>query len=96
MAQAARAAGDLDVVRVNAGAYHVGKRPVNNANEAFVGGYTTFSAGSRYTTRWAGTGVTLQANVDNLTDRTYWSSAGNNLLGVGLPRTVRVAAKFDF
>ena len=37
-----------------------------------------------------------QANVDNLTDRTYWSSAGNNLLGVGLPRTVRVAAKFDF
>lgn len=81
---------------VNAGAYHVGKRPVNNANEAFVGGYTTFSAGSRYTTRWAGTGVTLQANVDNLTDRTYWSSAGNNLLGVGLPRTVRVAAKFDF
>jgi len=81
---------------VSAGAYHVGKRMVNNRNEGQLPGYTTLSLGSRYITRWEGRQVTLQANLDNATDRDYWSSAGNGLLGVGLPRTLRVAAKFDF
>lgn len=81
---------------VSAGAYHVGKRMVNNANQAEIGGYTTLSLGTRYLTRWDGHNLTLQANVDNATDRDYWSSAGNGLLGVGMPRTVRVAAKVDF
>jgi iron complex outermembrane receptor protein len=43
----------------------------------------------------AGYNVTLQANLENATDRTYWATAGNNLLGTGAPRTLRVAAKFD-
>lgn len=81
---------------VNAGVYHVGKRAVNNANDAYIGSYTIFSAGTRYSTKWNDTPVTLQANIDNLTDREYWSTAGNGLLGGGAPRTLRVAAKFDF
>lgn len=80
---------------LNAGAYHVGKRPVNNANDAFVGSYTIYSLGSRYRTQWAGRKVTLQANLENATDRSDWATAGNNLLGTGAPRTLRVAAKFD-
>jgi iron complex outermembrane receptor protein len=81
---------------VSAGLYHVGKRMVNNANQAELPAYTTLSLGTRYVTRWDGRPVTLQANVDNATDRDYWSSAGNGLLGAGLPRTLRVAAKVDF
>jgi iron complex outermembrane receptor protein len=81
---------------VNGGLYYVGKRMVNNLNQAELGSYTTLSLGSRYQTRWDGRRVTLQANVDNLADRDYWSSAGNGLLGVGMPRTVRLAAKIDF
>lgn len=81
---------------VNAGAYHVGERMVNNLNQAELGSYTTFSLGSRYTTRWDGRTVTFQANLDNATNRDYWSSAGNGLLGVGLPRSLRLAAKVDF
>jgi iron complex outermembrane receptor protein len=81
---------------VSAGAYHVGKRMVNNLNQAEIDGYTTLSLGTRYATRWAGRPVVLQANLDNATDRDYWSSAGNGLLGVGLPRTLRIAAKLDF
>lgn len=81
---------------VSAGAYHVGKRMVNNLNQAELDRYTTFSLGTRYATRWAGTPVSLQANLDNATGREYWSSTGNGLLGAGLPRTLRVAAKFDF
>jgi len=80
---------------LNAGAYHVGKRPVNNANDAFVGSYTIFSLGTRYRTRLAGHDVTLQANLENAADRTYWATAGNNLLGTGAPRALRLAAKFD-
>jgi iron complex outermembrane receptor protein len=80
---------------INAGAYHVGKRPVNNANDAFVGSYTLYSIGTRYRTKFAGHDVTLQANVENATNRDYWATAGNNLLGAGSPRTLRLAAKFE-
>lgn len=81
---------------LSAGAYHVGKRAVNNLNQAEIAGYTTLLLGTRYATRWLGRGLTLQANIDNATDRDYWSSAGNGLLGAGLPRTLRVSAKLDF
>jgi iron complex outermembrane receptor protein len=81
---------------LNAGLYHVGKRAVNNLNQAFVGAYTTFSVGARYTTRLQGNrNLTLQANLDNATDRDYWATAGNGLLGTGAPRTLRVGARID-
>jgi iron complex outermembrane recepter protein len=80
---------------LNAGAFYVGKRAVNNFNQAFVGSYTTVSLGTRYVTKLSGRTVTLQANLDNATDRDYWATAGNGLLGTGAPRTLRLAAKFD-
>jgi iron complex outermembrane receptor protein len=81
---------------LSAGVYHVGARAVNNLNQAEVEGYTTLSLGTRYATRWLDRPLTLQANIDNATDLDYWSSAGNGLLGAGLPRTLRVAARLDF
>lgn len=81
---------------INAGAYHVGQRPVNSANDSFVGSYTLYSVGTRYRTKFAGRDVTLQANLENAADRDYWATAGNNLLGAGLPRALRLAARFDF
>ena len=80
---------------LSGGVYYVGKRPVNNANQAFVDGYTTLSLGARYTTRAAGKRTTIQAVLDNATDENYWSSAGNNLLGAGLPRTLKLTVKVD-
>lgn len=81
---------------VSAGAYHVGPRMVNHLNQAELDGYTTLSLGTRCVTQWSGRTLTLQANLDNATDRDYWSSAGNGLLGAGQPRTLRLAAKLDF
>ena len=81
---------------LSAGVYHVGARAVNNLNQAEVAGYTTLSLGTRYATRWLDRPLTLQANIDNATDLDYWSSAGNGLLGAGLPRTLHVAARLDF
>lgn len=79
---------------LGAGAFYVGDRAINALNQAFVGSYTTFSASARYTfegiTR---DGLTLQLNADNLTNKHYWSTAGNNLLGVGLPRQVKLTAR---
>jgi iron complex outermembrane receptor protein len=85
----------LPGLSLSAGAFHVGKRAVNNLNQAFVGAYTTVSLGARYTTKVTGRTVTLQANLDNAADRNYWATAGNGLLGTGAPRTLRVAAKID-
>ncbi len=85
----------LPGLALNAGAYHVGKRVVNNLNQAFAGAYTTLSLGARYVTRLSGRTVTLQANLDNAADKNYWATAGNGLLGTGAPRTLRLAAKID-
>jgi iron complex outermembrane receptor protein len=80
---------------LSAGVFHVGRRAVNNLNQAFVDGYTTVSLGMRYRTKIAQRDTTLQLNVDNAADRNYWATAGNGLLGTGAPRTVRLAAKVD-
>ncbi|MBO9685993.1 MAG: TonB-dependent siderophore receptor [Mitsuaria chitosanitabida] len=81
---------------LNAGVYHVGKRAVNNANQGWIDAYETLSLGARYATTVLGKPLSLQANLDNATNKDYWSTAGNNLLGVGAPRTLRVTAKVDF
>lgn len=80
---------------LSGGVYYVGERPVNNANQAFADGYTTLSLGARHTMRIQGKRTTFQAVLDNATNENYWSSAGNNLLGVGMPRTFKVVAKVE-
>ncbi len=74
---------------LSAGLFYVGERAVNPLNQAFVEGYTTALLGARYTRELGGRDVTFQANVENATDEAYWNTAGNNLLGVGQPRTVK-------
>ena len=81
---------------LNAGVYHVGKRAVNNSNQAWIDGYETLSIGARYQTMLLGKTVSVQANLDNAANKDYWSTAGNGLLGVGAPRTLRLTAKVDF
>ncbi len=81
---------------LSGGLYYVGKRPVNNENQAFVDGYTTVSLGIRHNTVIAGQRTTFQAVLDNAADRNYWSTAGNGLLGVGAPRMLKVTARMQF
>ena len=81
---------------VSGGLYYVGERAVNNQNQAFIDDYTIYSAGARYTTLLGKERATFQLTVDNLTDKDYWSTAGNGLLGVGLPRMVKASMRLDF
>ncbi|RJF99194.1 TonB-dependent siderophore receptor [Noviherbaspirillum saxi] len=81
---------------LSGGVFYVGDRPVNNENLATLGGYSTVSLGARYLTKVAGKRTTLQAVMDNVTDKSYWSTAGNGFVGVGAPRTLKVTAKMEF
>ncbi|HEY8571069.1 TonB-dependent siderophore receptor [Phenylobacterium sp.] len=79
----------VEGLSVNAGVFYVGERPVNTRNQAFVDAYVTLSLGARYEREIAGGLTSFQVNVENALDEAYWNSAGNNLLGVGAPRTVK-------
>lgn len=79
---------------VNGGAYYTGRRPVNDLNQAWLGGVTLYSLGARYATRLAGYQTSLQLNVDNLADKQYWA-AGGTRLAAGAPRTAKLTWKVD-
>lgn len=77
---------------LTAGAYYTGRRPVNDLNQAWLGGSTLLTVGARYAGRLAGKDTTWQLNVDNATDKQYWAGAGTRL-SAGLPRLVKVSMK---
>jgi iron complex outermembrane receptor protein len=79
---------------LNGGAYFTGKRPVNDLNQAFLGGVTLLSAGGRYVTQMLGARTTWQLNVDNAADKQYWAGAGTRL-SAGLPHVIKLTMKAD-
>jgi iron complex outermembrane receptor protein len=81
---------------LSGGAYYMGARPINDANQAFIGGYTLFTAGARYQTHIGGKKATFQLNIDNATNKHYWASAGSSQLGIGLDRTISLTSTIDF
>ena len=88
---------DLDAVpglSLTLGAYYTGKRPVNDLNQAWLGGVTLFSLGGRYAGQAFGKRTTWQLNVDNAGDKRYWAGAGTRL-SAGLPRLVKLSMKVE-
>lgn len=79
---------------LNAGAYYTGRRPVDDLNQAWLGGVTLFSLGARYTTLALGPRTTWQLNVDNAADKQYWAGGGSRL-AAGAPRTLKASVKVD-
>lgn len=79
---------------INGGAYYTGRRPVNDLNQAFLGGVTLFSAGARYATAIMGKNTVWQANIDNAADKQYWAGAGTRLAS-GAPRLIKLSVKVD-
>jgi iron complex outermembrane receptor protein len=75
---------------LNGGAYYTGRRPVNDLNQAFLGGVTLFSVGGRY----AINNMVWQLNVDNAADKRYWAGAGTRLAS-GAPRLIKLSVKVD-
>ncbi|MFP5475230.1 MAG: TonB-dependent siderophore receptor [Gammaproteobacteria bacterium] len=79
---------------INGGAYYTGRRPIDDLNQGFIGGYTLFDVGARYVTQLFGRRTQFQLNVENAGDKRYWSAAGTRL-AVGTPRTVKALMKVD-
>ncbi len=81
---------------VSAGAYYVGRRPVNSSDQAYIGGYTTFSIGASYRFKVKEVQYTLRVTGDNLTDKAAWAAAGSSLLGVTAPRLFKFSIAAGF
>lgn len=81
-------------------ALHTASQYADAANTQELPSWTRFDAGVRYVTTVGKQFVTLRANIENLTDRDYWASAGGypgrGYLVAGNPRTFVVSASLDF
>jgi iron complex outermembrane receptor protein len=77
------------------GALYTGPRAINPQNQAFIPGVTLISMGAGYATKIRGHGVNFQFNVDNLTNKQYWGSAGSGAFAVGTQRGFRMNARVD-
>ena len=86
----------MPALALNAGVFYTGKRAVNPLNQGYIDGYALYTAGARYTMNLGRTRMTLQLNVENLADKEYWSATGTGNLAVGLPRTTKLIARFEF
>lgn len=77
-------------------AIHTGDQYVNEANTLEIPDWTRFDIGSRYVFKTHGKTVTLRANVENVFDKRYWSTASSTGLTFGTPRTALLSATLDF
>lgn len=86
----------VDNLTVTANATAMSKRYLGNDNEQSLPGNTVFGLGARYKANISDVPVTLRANIDNVTDKSYWSMAHYNDLALGEGRTLTISAAMDF
>jgi iron complex outermembrane receptor protein len=96
---------EADVAQVpglslNARALYTSTQYADGRNTQQLPSWTRLDIGASYLTRFMDRDLTLRARIDNLTDRSYWASAGgypgSGYLVLGAPRTVSVSATVDF
>ena len=85
---------------------HVGRRPMDDINSAYVPQYNLFDLGLRYITHIGDNSVTWRVTANNLTSVHYWStlgpgsitgqSTGSYLAHLGEPRLFMASMRFNF
>lgn len=79
---------------------YTGAQYVDNANTQRISSWRRYDVGARYPMEIGNTVVTWRANVQNLTNKSYWASAGGypgyGYLVQGEPRTLNVSATVEF
>ena len=86
-----------DKLRVGAGARYVGERAGDALNDFDLPGYTVADAFATYDTRIEGQKVKFQANVKNLFDRTYYTSAASRtFVSIGDARQLTFSSTLQF
>lgn len=76
---------------------YTGRQYLDAANTLQLPSWTRLDVGARYATRIAAHNVTFRANVENLTNRAYWTGVFNDgYATIGASRTVKLSASVDF
>jgi iron complex outermembrane receptor protein len=85
---------------LNARTLYTASQYADAANTQQLPSWTRLDVGASYRTSVMGRDLTLRARVDNVTNRSYWASAGGypgaGYLVEGAPRTVGVSATVGF
>ena len=81
---------------LSAGAYYIGRRPLDNNNQGFVGGFTTYAAGVSYAFKVGGNTFTARVTTDNLTNKNAWAGIGGSLLSPLMPRLFKASVGMRF
>jgi iron complex outermembrane receptor protein len=85
---------------LNARTVYTSGQYADAANTQKLPSWTRLDIGANYVMRVAERDVTFRARIDNVTDRSYWASAGGypdyGYLVLGAPRTFSVSASVDF
>ena len=55
-----------------------------------------FDVRTSYATRIAGRRTSFGLSIDNLANKRYWNSVQTGTYGIGMDRSIRFNAKFDF
>jgi iron complex outermembrane recepter protein len=81
---------------VNGAAYYVSERAVNPLNQAFIASYTLFDLGAFWTGRFDRNELTVRLTGQNISDKKYFASTGNNQIAQGPPRVVKLSITTRF
>lgn len=87
----------FDGLTLTTGLYYTGKREINVPNlPATAAAYTRWDVGARYETQLYGQDVIGRLNIENITNKTYYSSGWYSLYEYGAPRTVSASVQVKF
>lgn len=75
---------------------YTGAQYLDAANTQKIPSWVRFDLGARYAVQHIATPVTIRANILNMFDKRYWSSAAASGLTLGDRRTLMVSATVDF
>jgi iron complex outermembrane receptor protein len=81
---------------VNAAAYYLSSRAVNQFNQAFIPGYTLLDLGGAYTGAFGGKETTFRLTAQNVADKKYFSSTGVSIIAQGQPRLMKFSVTTRF
>lgn len=86
-----------DQLRLGGGTRYVAKRSGDAANSFTLPSYTVTDAFATYETRLGEQNLTLQLNVKNLFDKTYYASSANQYyVSIGEPRQLQLSSTLEF
>ena len=81
---------------ITSGVYYTGARAVDPLNRAFASAYTLVDLGAAYQTNWSDHQITFRINAQNIANKRYWASTGEDFLAQGAPGIVKFAVVTEF